>query len=499
MKSLKMKLFTGISMFVIALSILIIGVWAIGEAQTITMNGNVTFNIADDSLYIKDVKIKQDNNNEPTSVSSFMPGYINGNFDMDLTNLDTNTLGSFNLYFYIINTSSNIYNATLSLTGDIVQQNVSVALENTQIPATALTDGEAITQDTSESVILILQVSTTNEILIDFSDITINIDQIQYVNITTLSSNTNLGSVMNNTVENQIIVGEELTISAKFTGDTDADFLGWRADSITGELVSTLPEYTFTYKNGMTTSYFAIFEEYNEADNPLIYELDELNNEATVKGNDPSIINIVIPSEIRRDGVDYFVTKIGLKAFYEYIDLESVLIPNSIKEISAWSFFSCSSLLAVTIPENVNYIGNYSFANTYNLTEINFFATTMDNQGEDGYIFRYAGRDGDGIILNIGFNVINIPNWILDGSSSNVNILEIIIADGSLLQSIGDEAFSGCSKLEVFKIGTQTPPTIRNNGTFPSHTFQIQVPSASVNAYKSASGWSSYASQIVGY
>ncbi len=58
MKSLRIKLFSAISMFVIALSMLIIGVWAIGETQTITMNGNVTFNIVDDSLYIKDVKIK---------------------------------------------------------------------------------------------------------------------------------------------------------------------------------------------------------------------------------------------------------------------------------------------------------------------------------------------------------------------------------------------------------------------------------------------------------
>ncbi len=32
MKSLRMKLFTGISMFVIALALLIVGVWAVGES-----------------------------------------------------------------------------------------------------------------------------------------------------------------------------------------------------------------------------------------------------------------------------------------------------------------------------------------------------------------------------------------------------------------------------------------------------------------------------------
>ena len=47
MKSLKFKLFSSLSMFVIALSMLIIGVWTIGESQTITMNGSVNFEIED--------------------------------------------------------------------------------------------------------------------------------------------------------------------------------------------------------------------------------------------------------------------------------------------------------------------------------------------------------------------------------------------------------------------------------------------------------------------
>lgn len=52
MKSLKGKLFCVVSLFVLALSMLIVGVWAIGESQTITMQGSVNFEIADKSLYI---------------------------------------------------------------------------------------------------------------------------------------------------------------------------------------------------------------------------------------------------------------------------------------------------------------------------------------------------------------------------------------------------------------------------------------------------------------
>ena len=94
MKSLRIRLISTAMAFVVALSMLIFGVWAIGSSQTITMNGNVTFNIEDDSLYIKDVKIRQDGVSEPSSVVSFMPGFINGNFDWRLRRFLTLLFGS---------------------------------------------------------------------------------------------------------------------------------------------------------------------------------------------------------------------------------------------------------------------------------------------------------------------------------------------------------------------------------------------------------------------
>ena len=61
MKSLRMKLFTGISMFVLALSMLIVGVWAVGETQHINLSGNIDFTITDGNLYIKDIRMKDAN------------------------------------------------------------------------------------------------------------------------------------------------------------------------------------------------------------------------------------------------------------------------------------------------------------------------------------------------------------------------------------------------------------------------------------------------------
>ena len=117
--SLKMKLVSALAMMFLMVGVLIVGVLGATQ-QTLTMTGNVQFNIADKSLYVKQVRIKQDNNSEPQIVTDFMPGYINGEFDMnigDFTGVNSNTLGSFALYFDIINATDiqwAITNVTLS-------------------------------------------------------------------------------------------------------------------------------------------------------------------------------------------------------------------------------------------------------------------------------------------------------------------------------------------------------------------------------------------------
>ena len=128
MKALKTKLFTGISMFVIALSMLIIGVWAVGEAQHINLSGSVNFTISDNTLYIKDIRVRDtgDLTGQGTTIENFLPGFVNGDIDINLGTLSADT--SFSLLFDVINTSTTTYeastnstipNATLSVSGTI--------------------------------------------------------------------------------------------------------------------------------------------------------------------------------------------------------------------------------------------------------------------------------------------------------------------------------------------------------------------------------------------
>lgn len=78
---------------------------------------------------------------------------------------------------------------------------------------------------------------------------------------------------------------------------------------------------------------------------------------------------------------------------------------------------------------------------------------------------------------------------------SNTYLTSAIIPDN--ITSIGNSAFSGCSSLESVTVLSTAPPTLGTsvfNST--SSNLVIYVPAESVDTYKAATNWSSYASKI---
>ena len=73
-----------------------------------------------------------------------------------------------------------------------------------------------------------------------------------------------------------------------------------------------------------------------------------------------------------------------------------------------------------------------------------------------------------------------------------------IVTIGTGVTSIGGSAFGFCNNLQRITIDAVTPPTLTGTSstTFPNNGCPIYVPAESVNAYKTASGWSNYASRI---
>ncbi|HEY5296544.1 MAG TPA: leucine-rich repeat domain-containing protein [Verrucomicrobiae bacterium] len=76
------------------------------------------------------------------------------------------------------------------------------------------------------------------------------------------------------------------------------------------------------------------------------------------------------------------VASIGLEAFYDCINLTSIIIPNTITNIGDWAFWSCTSLTNITIPKSVISIGNFAFLYCVNMTGI-YFQGNAPNVGGD--------------------------------------------------------------------------------------------------------------------
>ena len=136
--------------------------------------------------------------------------------------------------------------------------------------------------------------------------------------------------------------------------------------------------------------------------------------------------------------------------------ITSINIPSTATRINYGAFYDCKNLKTVSFAENgvLERIGTYSF-------------------------------------LNIGATDIVIPNsvkYIENYAFQNSSLVNVTIGSG--VKTIGAWAFS-CYSLQHIKILATTPPTIQSDSfqNMPSG-YVIEVPAASVDAYKSATNWS---------
>ena len=148
-----------------------------------------------------------------------------------------------------------------------------------------------------------------------------------------------------------------------------------------------------------------------------------------------------VSSDVASIEIGDCVTSIDERAFVNYTRLTSVTIPDSVTTIDNLAFQRCSSLTSVTIPNSVTYIGNTAFFYCYRLASV-----------------------------TIGNSVTYIDNG----------------------------AFDSCTGLTSITVEASTPPSLGSNVFYGTNDCPIYVPCSAVSAYKSASGWSNYASRIHG-
>ena len=102
-------------------------------------------------------------------------------------------------------------------------------------------------------------------------------------------------------------------------------------------------------------------------------------------GNYESTGDLVIPSYVNKGGSIYPVTMIGALAFGDgsesAYDMTGVTIPNTITSIGEGAFSDCSGLTSITIPDSVTYIDQVAFYGCTSLTSITI-SNTITSIGE---------------------------------------------------------------------------------------------------------------------
>ena len=173
--------------------------------------------------------------------------------------------------------------------------------------------------------------------------------------------------------------------------------------------------------------------------------LEVLSGTVSLVGSGSSSGNVVFGGTVRGarnmlqsveigDGV----TSIGNSAFQSCYSLASITIPGGVTSISNYAFQSCYSLASITIPDGVTSISIYAFAYCYSLASI------------------------------------TIPGGVT---------------------SIGSKSFQKCEYVKEYHLLPTTPPTLSKTDAFtgiPSDCV-IYVPTGCLDAYKTATNWSTYA------
>lgn len=138
------------------------------------------------------------------------------------------------------------------------------------------------------------------------------------------------------------------------------------------------------------------------------------------------------------DDVEEELTKEVVRMHSNYKNILSARIGDCVTSIGSYAFSGCSSLTSCTIGSGVTSIGSDAFSNCKSLSSI------------------------------------EIPNSVT---------------------SIGNYAFHYCSDLASITVNAVIPPKLGSNA-FSASSCPIYVPADSLNDYKTARGWSTYASRI---
>lgn len=217
------------------------------------------------------------------------------------------------------------------------------------------------------------------------------------------------------------------------------------------------------------------------------YTLDDANR-ATITGYSGNATALYIPGEI--DGHE--VVAIGDRAFENRTDLRTVMIPDSVTEIEAYSFNNCTNLSNVTLSKSLKYMGGRAFGSCEKITQIEI-PKSLDNCGNSGYasyhgpfgacsgLKKITFEEGATEVSNglfrgcTGLEEISIPASVIKIErytfADCTNLKNVYFSNG--VKNVENNAFTNCTSLTKVNI----PDTVDSigNSAFSGCTNLIEV------------------------
>ncbi len=178
--SLKVKLISVVSVFILVLSMLLVGVLAATGSFTINLKGNVQFNIDDSTLYIKDIRLS-DGQTEGETIDNFLPGFVWESFELDFGTVSSDS-GTISIEIDVINTTATTYNASSQSSLSNATLSVSGTIAGDSVPLDQVATYDGI----SGTIYISVQVTSSTSINLD--NIIIDIAELQDFNVTFTNS-----------------------------------------------------------------------------------------------------------------------------------------------------------------------------------------------------------------------------------------------------------------------------------------------------------------------
>lgn len=165
--------------------------------------------------------------------------------------------------------------------------------------------------------------------------------------------------------------------------------------------------------------------------------------------------------------------------------LKKVNLPTTITTVGAFAFSGCSSLKEINLPKTITSIGRDSFRGSKidNVIDLPNLTGGLNGSFYGTYVTE---------IKNLG-SVTSLSGASGAGGFRNCTKLEKVVLPASMTDMTN--GFNGCTSLKEVTIYATTPPTY-SGGLASCPIEHIYVPSESVTAYQTASGWSGFASKI---